>query len=71
MHDLVIFNFVQLHPVLVSMCGKRERRYTNFDLKRLDALWVEGTCGETEICELHMASGVDKEVLSRVDCSVK
>jgi hypothetical protein len=70
MYDLVIFNFIQLHPVIFSTCGKRERRQTNSDLERLDSLRVEGTCGETEIREFHMATRVDKKVLSGVDCSV-
>lgn len=49
----------------------KARRGTNFDLERLDALRIEGTRGEAEICEFHVASRVDKEVLSWVNRSEK
>ena len=39
----------------------------NFNLSGLDALRTESTCSETEICEFHMASRVDEEVLSPIN----
>jgi hypothetical protein len=42
----------------------------NFNLSGLDVLWTESTCSETEICEFHMASRVNEEVLLPINSSL-
>jgi len=37
--------------------------FIKFDFERLDAFWIEGTRGKTEICEFDVATRVNEEVL--------